>query len=276
MVSVKRAKGVGLRSTTFELGLRTGRGWHFKILPSNDAEILKTEAEKVRWASDVLPVANKAFVKTLPGMSVLLTRTLDGNPSFDLAGILPSDKLIAGITEATNRLRSALTANVPFNAPEWTRPDGIERNLGKLAVSKQKHRQLHPDFSRLTLTELRDIVDQGPGDQAKVLTHGDWCMPNVLMNQEGQVTGIVDLGELHVGDEKLDPAIMSWTIRANMGNLWEDSYLDSLNLTSQDAGINYQRLIYDLGLEHSDPWSWLDDSELAERRAQAQEFGVQQ
>ena len=276
MVSVKRAKGVGLRSTTFELGLRTGRGWHFKILPSNDAEILKTEAEKVRWASDVLPVANKAFVKTLPGMSVLLTRTLDGNPSFDLAGILPSDKLIAGITEATNRLRSALTANVPFNAPEWTRPDGIERNLGKLAVSKQKHRQLHPDFSRLTLTELRDIVDQGPGDQAKVLTHGDWCMPNVLMNQEGQVTGIVDLGELHVGDEKLDPAILSWTIRANMGNLWEDSYLDSLNLTSQDAGINYQRLIYDLGLEHSDPWSWLDDSELAERRAQAQEFGVQQ
>lgn len=276
MASVKRAKGVGLRSTTFEIGLRTGRGWHAKIRPSSDTEILKLEAEKINWASDVLPVANKAFVKALPVMSALLTKTIDGSPSFDLVGTLPSGKLIAGITEATNQLRLVSKANVPFNAPEWTRPDGIERNLGKLAVSKQKHRQLHPDFSRLTLTELRDIVDQGPGDQAKVLSHGDWCMPNVLMNQEGKVTGIVDLGELHVGDEKLDPAIMSWTIRANMGAQWEGNYLNSLNLDSQDAGVNYQRLVYDLGLEHSDPWSWLDDPELAERRAQAQEFGVQQ
>ena len=276
MASVKRAKGVGLRSTTFEIGLRASRGWHAKIHPSSDAEILKMEAEKIKLASDVLPVANKAFFKTLPGVSLLLTKTLDGSPSFDLVGTLSSDRLIAGITEATNQLRSVSTENVQFNAPEWTRPDGIARNLGNLAVSKQKHRQLHPDFSRLTLTELRDIVDQGPGDQAKVLTHGDWCMPNVLLGQEGQVTGIVDLGELHVGDEMLDPAIMSWTIRANMGDQWEGCYLSALNLDSQDPGVNYHRLIYDLGLEHDNPWSWLNDPELAERRYQAQDYGVQQ
>jgi aminoglycoside phosphotransferase len=273
MIGIKRAKGVGLRSTTLEIGLRTGSGWHAKIRSSSNAEVLNMEAEKVNWASDVLPVASKAFIKTLPGISVLLTKTLDGNPSFGLVGILPSEKLIAGITDATNRLRSVSTVNILFIEPEWTRPDSIETNLGKLALSKQKHRQLHPDFSRLTLNELRDMVDKGPGEQAKVLTHGDWCMPNVLMNSKGQVTGIVDLGELHVGDEKLDPAIMSWTIRANMGNQWEDSYLNSLNLNSQDDGINYQRLIYDLGLKHSDPWSWLDDSELAERRVQAKRFG---
>lgn len=276
MASVKRAKGVGLRSTTFEIGLRAGLGWHAKIRPSNDAEILEEEAEKVKWASSFLPVANQAFVKSVPGISVLLSKTLDGSPSFDLVGALSSDKLIAGITEATKQLRSVSVANVPFNTPEWTRPDGIERNLGKLSVSRQKHRQLHPDFSRLTLAELRDIVDRGPGDQAKVLTHGDWCMPNVLLSQHGHITGIVDLGELHLGDENLDPAIMSWTIRANMGDQWEDNYLNSLDLDSQDVGLNYQRLIYDLGLEHSDPWSWLNDPELFERRALAQEFGAQQ
>jgi len=276
MIGVKRAKGVGLRSTTFEIGLNSAHGWHAKIRPADDAEMLELEAQKVNWASNVLPVANKAFVKKLAGISIMFTKTLDGSPSFDLVGKLPSDKIVAGITEATKLMRSVSTANVPFAAPGWTRENYVEANLGKLATSKNKHRQLHPDFSRLTLKELRDIVDQGPGNQIRVLTHGDWCMPNIMMDDEGRVTGIVDLGELHVGDEKLDPAIMSWTIRANMGNQWEDRYLNSLNINSQDDGINYQRLIYDLGLEHSDPWSWLDGSELAVREVKAKRFGEQQ
>lgn len=274
MTGIEYVKGNGIRSI-YKIVPPIGNSWHIKISPAEDAVNVKTEATKISWAKDKLPVPSRALAVAFPGVSLLLTRTLNGRPSFEQVDIFKPDKLVDYLLEAGRKFRAVSPDYCSFEAPEWTFETGIVKNLGKLATNKQKHRELHPDFSELTLNELKDIVDAGPQGRGDILCHGDWCMPNVLLGSDGQLTGIVDLGGMHIGNENLDPAIMSWTIRANMGENWEDQYLSSYNLKKDDQSISYQRLIYDLGLEHKDPWGWVDAPELVEQRALLVQ-GVQQ
>ncbi len=270
MVGIQHIKGTGLRST-HEITPPTGSSWHIKIRPSDDAEKMQLEADKISWAKDKLPVPQKAAAQSIPGVSLLLTRTIEGTPGFEMIKTILPNRLVAQLLRAADVLRATDVSNFPFDPPEWTEPKGVEKNLGKLVMSRDKHRELHPDFSRLTLNEIKGILDAGPVGETNVLSHGDWCMPNILVGPDGRMTGIVDLGGLHIGNENLDPAIMSLTLRANMGDPWEKQYLEAYSLGIDDQAVTYQRLIYDLGLEHEDPWSWIDAPELIEQRARLED-----
>jgi Phosphotransferase enzyme family len=56
------------------------------------------------------------------------------------------------------------------------------------------------------------VTDEGVQDlHRSEPSHGDYCLPNVLIDEESRVTGYVDLGELGVADRwwaygvELDP-----------------------------------------------------------------------
>lgn len=197
---------------------------------------------------------------------MLVTKTLEGTPSYKYIDVLEPRVIIAGISTAIHTMSQADTSDFLFAPPRWATEQATQANVRQLATSKTKHKELHPDFAGRTLPELKDIIDAGPGYNEKVLSHGDLCMPNVLLDDKGRMTGIVDLGGLHVGNSQLDLAIMSWTVKANMGEKWSNHLLDLHGATADDQGILYNRLAYDLGLERHDPWAWTQTSQLAEQR----------
>jgi aminoglycoside phosphotransferase len=59
-----------------------------------------------------------------------------------------------------------------------------------------------------------------------ILIHGDYCLPNVLVDQ-GRLTGLVDLGRAGLGDPRDDLAAGAWTLHYNFGDGFARDFLDA-------------------------------------------------
>jgi len=65
--------------------------------------------------------------------------------------------------------------------------------------------------------------EAGPGH---VLVHGDYCLPNVLV-EDGELSALVDVGGAGLGDPQVDLAAGVWTLQYNYGPGHARAFLDS-------------------------------------------------
>lgn len=54
-------------------------------------------------------------------------------------------------------------------------------------------------------------------EQEVVVCHGDYCLPNVLLD-DGRVVGYVDLGEVGLAERWRDLAVATWSVTWNLGS----------------------------------------------------------
>jgi aminoglycoside phosphotransferase len=66
----------------------------------------------------------------------------------------------------------------------------------------------------------------GEAKPGHVLIHGDYCLPNVLV-EDGVLTALVDLGESGLGDARDDLAAGLWTLHYNFGHGFAREFLDA-------------------------------------------------
>ncbi|TMC97134.1 MAG: hypothetical protein E6J05_12600 [Chloroflexi bacterium] len=59
-----------------------------------------------------------------------------------------------------------------------------------------------------------------------VLTHGDYCLPNILV-VDGRLTGLIDVGGAGLGDPQDDLAAGVWTLQYNYGAGLAREFLDA-------------------------------------------------
>ncbi|GIF72854.1 hypothetical protein Asi02nite_23720 [Asanoa siamensis] len=73
-----------------------------------------------------------------------------------------------------------------------------------------------------------------------VVGHGDPCRPNILFDDRGRVTGVLDVGRLGVADRHNDLAIAT----RNLGARWSPALLAAYGLPAPDpARIAFYRLL---------------------------------
>lgn len=122
--------------------------------------------------------------------------------------------------------------------------------------------KLHPDFNSKTETELLNILSRKSliyKNKDRYVVHGDLCPVNIIFDSNGHAIGLIDLGDMHIGNRMLDIAILSWTIRGNFGKRYENMFLEALGLGPSDEIIEYFRLVYDLSLPDYKKWNWIKE-----------------
>ena len=264
---INRVKGHGKRAT-YILRPPLTRSWHVKLRPITERQILLDEAARLKWVRHKLPSTKSVAYIPAGKVGLLMTRTISGKPGHELIGELHPAKIVESLVEATKSIQKANTEGMNFEAPRWAidRSSSLLR-LKNLNELQKNGKELHPDFKKLSKKKLTDILEQGPKKPKElVLTHGDLCMPNLLFSDEGELTGVIDLGAMHLNDRFLDVALMSWCIRANMGEKWSDLYLSEFETDNQDPAIQYYRLVYDLSLNFPEPWRWVEKPKLIKQR----------
>jgi kanamycin kinase len=84
----------------------------------------------------------------------------------------------------------------------------------------------------------------GEAEPGRVLIHGDYCLPNVLVEQ-GRLTALVDLGRSGIGDPRDDFAAALWSLHYNYGPGYARDFLDSYGVPSMtDRDIERLRRRY--------------------------------
>jgi kanamycin kinase len=102
----------------------------------------------------------------------------------------------------------------------------------------------HEEFAHYSGAEaVARLEELRPADEDLVVCHGDYCFPNVLI-ENGQVVGYLDVGELGVADRWWDIAVGAWSSVWNLGPGFEELFYASYGVAPDDRRIEFYRLLY--------------------------------
>ena len=86
--------------------------------------------------------------------------------------------------------------------------------------------------------EARHVAEETfPHLKNEVLLHGDYCLPNILLNN-WEFSGFIDVGSGGIGDRHIDLLWGTWTLMFNLNtNRYFDRFLDVYGRDSADIGL---------------------------------------
>ena len=88
-----------------------------------------------------------------------------------------------------------------------------------------------------------ELLSTRPSIEDLVFTHGDYCLPNVLL-LGGELTGFVDWGRAGVADLYKDIALVLRSLEKNTGEDLADMFFEAYGLSSRDADrVEYYKLL---------------------------------
>ena len=202
-----------------------GRGVYRKVTP--DAEI---EAATMSWLrAHGLPVAEVVDI----GPDWLVTREISGRTAADT---WPEDlrpRVVDALAEVTRALHALPVDECPFD-----RSLAIVATEARQAAASGRIDLGDLDHERKgwTAAQLVAALDQQlpvmSEREVLAVTHGDWCLPNVVLNPETVIViGLLDTGRAGRADRYTDLALMNRSLRsdalnAHYGTELADRYLN--------------------------------------------------
>ncbi len=216
--------------------------------------VTRREIRMMTWLQGRLPVPEVLHSCEEKGRSWLLMSRLPGQMACDPVLLSRPDILLAGLCQALQALWQVNTRDCPIS---FTLDE-------QLMLAEQRVRQDKID------PEDADPATFGPGgfrDPAHllswlkdhrppldpVLSHGDLCLPNILLEQ-GRLSGFIDLGLCTVGDRWRDLALCWRSLRDNTHGHYgdflafppPDSLFSALQITPDREKLRYYLLLDEL------------------------------
>lgn len=248
-------------------GLRTlvaGHAWHRQTIGQSDAGVFRLEAEgkptmflKVEQAGPFAELGDEAArLRWLAGQGIdcphaLAFDTHAGHdwllisavPGRDLVSAQPIDanRTIEIMAGALRNLHALDTRSCPFD-------HSLDRRIAVAQARVEAGEVDEADFDderqgRTAASAFAELQARKPATEDLVVTHGDACMPN-LMIAGGCFSGFIDCGRLGVADRHQDLALACWSIRHNLGEPWIQPFLDRYDFAAVDPQkLSYYRLL---------------------------------
>jgi len=233
------------QATTWRLEATNEPIRFLKVVRSGHYPTARDEASRMRWARAYLPVPEVLDSGSDGTVDWLMTIAIAGVDASrhplkaDPARLVP---ILARGLAAFHR--AAPVAACPF---DFRAANAIERARRRVRLGMTKPGDLHPEHAHLTLdAALAELERLAPRSEDLVVCHGDYCFPNVVLDETGRVTGYVDLGELAVADRWWDVAIGAWSTTWNVGPGWENLFYEAYGIEPDVQRIAFNRLLYDL------------------------------
>jgi kanamycin kinase len=232
-------------AVTFRLRRGAGEVRFLKLAEADRIPSLLGEAERITWAARRLPVPNVVDSGSDGAVEWLLTEALPGRDATHQAWAGEPERLVRALARGLRDFHRIPADDCPFDF-------GLERALA-LARARLREdrihpgRDFHPEFAHLSAAAaVERLASARPASEDRVVCHGDYCFPNVLLSPAWTVVGFVDLGELGVADRWWDLAVATWSASWNLGPGFEDLFLEEYGVERSDDRIAYYRLLYDV------------------------------
>jgi aminoglycoside phosphotransferase len=169
------------------------------------------------------------LLSEIPGVPAI-----DAPPEKDIPGVI--EELVNGL----KMIHELPAKDCPFHAPLEDRIEAArERMLEGLVDEDDFDRERLGRTARDLFEELTRSV---PEKEDFVFTHGDFCAPNVILD-DGKLSGFVDWDGAGVADRYQDLALLSRSVRHNFGAEWEKSVFEIYAIEPDREKIRFYRLL---------------------------------
>ncbi len=229
-----RSKAAVYRSTRFVL----------KVQQKGPFDTLFGEKERLRWLAGRVPVPRVVAYHLEGGTEYLATERVRGLDMSAPETRLHARRNAALLARALRELHALPLGDCPFNASLNVR---LREGRERLRLGMVNEADLDSEWRGWTGAEVfAELVRTRPETEDLVVTHGDPCLPNVIVAGEF-VSGLVDVGRAGVADRHADLALAARSLTYNYGPGFEDVFLDTYGRSLVDVGkLAYYRLLDEL------------------------------
>ncbi len=226
------------------LTFRLGADRYVKWVPHGTPELdLAAEAARLAWAAPFTPVPRVLDGGSDDDGAWLATAALRGRSAVEW-GHAPRRAAVA-LGVGLRRLHDALpVADCPFS---WSAAERLARARGRLAAGLGGPATGFPEHRQLGVADALAMLHDPPPVVDPVVCHGDACLPNTLVDDDGGWVGHVDLGSLGVADRWADLAVAAWSTEWNFGPGLTEVVYAAYGVAPDHERIAYYRLLWDLG-----------------------------
>ncbi|MBQ2667724.1 MAG: aminoglycoside 3'-phosphotransferase [Clostridia bacterium] len=245
-----RAHIDGLSCTTDDIGLSGSTVVLFEDM------VLKIEphsakvdgaVEMMHWLTGRLPIPQVIEYAVENGLSYLLMTRIPGEMCCSPYYMAHSDEMVGLMAEGLRMLWDIDTAGCP-------RERTLQADLNA-ALQRIRNGRLSPDeLSECgfeTAEAMACWLEAHPVPYEPVLSHGDYCLPNLLL-QDGQISGYIDIGGIGIADRYSDIVDCWNSLKNNFGGVFggpvypdfdPDILFEKLGITIDPEKFRYCRLI---------------------------------
>jgi aminoglycoside 3'-phosphotransferase II len=201
------------------------------------------EGERLGWMHAVgLPVPAVLQYHEWKGHEYL---SMTAVPGTDAAAQRPPDQhgaVVAALAAGMRMLHATNISACPFDHSRRTRLAAAEERVRAGAV---READFDPTHRGRTAQELyAELAASAPASEQRAFTHGDYCLPNVLLVEDRaggfRVSGFVDCGNAGIADPYQDLALCARSVAQNLGAEWVPALFARYGLERADE----QKLAY--------------------------------
>ncbi len=216
--------GVGVR--TFRLEVEHQPAQYLKIAARETYPSLADERERLVWLGGRLPVPRVLHFAADAAQEYLLLLEIAGVPASDPSHGNDLPGLVRLLAAGLRQIHGLDSAGCPFDRRLRVTLGEVRDRLAAGAPTAK------PFAGPLGRREVQSLDDELPAtwpvDEDVVFTHGDYCLPNVMIDVAGgAVTGFIDWGRGGLADRHQDLALAARSLTRNFGERWVPPFFAS-------------------------------------------------
>lgn len=222
--------------------LRGARANHYvKVQSVHAVERLHAEKDRLEWLEGKLPVPRVLYYGEDGENEYLLLSEMKGVNASDRSHRDDLPAMLASLGSGLKLIHQIPIDNCPFIQILDVKIEEAKNRVEQGLVDED-------DFDKVRIgrkaSELfEELISKRPMQEDLVFTHGDFCLPNVIMDNQ-RVSGFIDWGRAGVADKYQDLALAIRSISSNFGKEFVPYFLEGYGLIDlDDARVDYYQLM---------------------------------
>ncbi|WP_288424407.1 APH(3') family aminoglycoside O-phosphotransferase [uncultured Spirosoma sp.] len=219
--------------------------FYLKVNPVDPWGGLRDEADALVWLRTYLPAPEVVHYERTDGVDYLLMRALPGLPASDERWQADPEQLVRRLAESLRMLHDLNPATCPFDQRNDVKISAVSANVVHNLVDTDDFSEANQGRSPQDM--LAQLRMEQPAQRELVVTHGDFCLPNLILDN-WSLSGFIDVGRLGVGDPYQDLALCLRDLTDELGtDRYTDLFFATYGLTTVDAArMRYFTLLDEL------------------------------